>query len=427
MPLAAGGTEKRFACHYHFDTSVAPSDAYTALLKSMGGRRSDPGGLEYIVPAYWQGPSFDWSEKDLTAAINWDPFLSYKDFANRVTGTYTAPNFPYNAAGNAYDSGGYDYLGHIQNNFQFGFTATSFPQYAADPQHGYAADQYLNADSGVTAAWDVAATYGLGDVVSYTRTIAGVPFASVWESLGAGNTGNTPGPTSTHWVDAAVPLPMEISLSMVLSISQAQRLAKIALMRSRQQGGGTFEMGMRTFGMQDFDVMHFSYAGYGWANKVLEVTNVTLRSITEDGAPGELPKPPELRLLFDVHETASSVYDWDPVEEQSIYDIPILGVQQARTPAAPTSLALTSGASTAVVQPDGTLRPRIKATWTGPLDGLVARIETQFQKAGDAAWTAGPLVDVALTQCFFDGVIAGDTYNVRIRSRRPRGATFGLG
>ena len=422
VTLAAGGSEARYCCHYHFDTATAPSDAFANMLKSMGGRSSFVGGELYIVPAYWQGPSFSFGEGSLTAPMRWDPAHSFKDNCNRVTGTYTAPNYPYNVGGDAYDANGFR-LGEIQNNFQFGFQPTNFPQYQADQLHGFAADEYLNEDSGVTASWTSGATFAAGDVVSYTQVIAGVPFASVWASLADGNTGNTPGPTSTHWVDAGIALPLEVSYNMVLSIVQAQRLAKIEMLRNRSWGGGTFEMGLAAFAMQDFDVMNFSFPLHGWTNKVLEITNVTFRVVTEDAQPGELPPPPECRVSFDVHETAESIYEWDPTEEQTIYDLPALPQQQYRQPAPPTSFSLNSNAATALVQPDGTIVPRIELLWDTPLDGFVTQIRMRYRVTGTTPWTDAGMVDVALNFAFISPVIAGQTYDVAIQSVRPSGAT----
>jgi hypothetical protein len=420
--LAAGGFESRYTCHHHFDTATAPSDVLEEMLTSCAGETTMIGGEMYIWPAYWQGPSASFDDAMLTSAMAWEPTCSFREVCNLVTGTYTAPNYPYNIAGNLYDSNGF-HDGLIQNNFQFGFQPTNFPQYAVDQLHGYAANEYLNIDSGVSAAWTSGATFAEGDVVSYTRVIAGLPYSSVWKSLSGGNVGNVPAPGSEFWVDAAVPLPMEISLKTVLSISQAQRIAKINLLRSRSWGTGTLEMFLGAFALQEKDVMFFTFPLHGWFDKLLEIRHCTWRTIVDDNpAPGELPKPPERRLVFEVKETSGSIYDWDPTEEQNIYATPIQPPQQSRVPGPPRNMTLTSDAATALVQPDGTIVPRIEVQWDTPLDGFVTQIQMQYQIAGASVWTDAAPVDVALNLGFIGPIIAGQIYNVRIRSVRASGA-----
>ncbi|SEB40561.1 hypothetical protein SAMN05443244_0317 [Terriglobus roseus] len=148
VELAGGGSEVRYACCWHGDTGTGTGDVISTMMSAAAGRISRIGGQWYIWPAYWQGPSFTFDENVVLAnAFQWNPYRSLKDRFNRVTGTYVAPNFPYNAAGNLYDPNGW-YDGTIQNNFGFAFQPTNFPQYAMDPAHGYPSDQWLAEDGG---------------------------------------------------------------------------------------------------------------------------------------------------------------------------------------------------------------------------------------------------------------------------------------
>jgi hypothetical protein len=424
VPLAGGGTEARYAVHHHFDTSTAPSDALAAMLKAMGGRMSVIGGEVHLFPAAWLGPSAAFDESALTAPLQWDSTAAYKDNCNTVTGTYTCPNYPYNVAGDLYDANGWDAEGNIQNNFQFGFQPTSFPQYASDPLHGYAANQWLNEDAGVSAAWTSAATFNLGEVVSYTTTISGSPYSGLWKSLIASNKGNTPIVGSTQWqnVTGTYTLPLEVSYNMVLSIAQAQRLAKIDLLRRRFWGRGTVEMHLSALTMQEMDVMNFTFPLHGWADKPLEITDTTFKVITSESNPGDLPNAPECRISFNVSETSELIYEWQATEELSIYDVPVL-TQQSNVPDPPTNVALISSAATALVNPDGVVRQQIEVTWDTPEDGFVTEIQMQYQVTGASAWIDAGDVDVSLNNGFIGPVTPGVMYDVRIRSVRPNGAT----
>ena len=74
--------------------------------------------------------------RKLFGKIQWEGKKPLSELCNRITGTYIAPNYPYNIAGNLYDSNGY-FNGQTQNNFPFSFQPTNYPMYAADPAHGY--------------------------------------------------------------------------------------------------------------------------------------------------------------------------------------------------------------------------------------------------------------------------------------------------
>ncbi len=217
MVTCAAGSEARYSVHCHYDSSVGPGDAIQKMMPAAAGRLSRIGGGWFIWPAYWQSASANFDQNSLVEAIQWSDKRNFAQLCNRVSGTYSAPNFPYNVAGNLYDSNGF-FNGETQNNFPYGFQPTSFPMYAADALHGYGAgvDVYLQQD---------------GDI----------------------------------------PLPKDLTLDCVLSVSQAQRLAKIELLRNRQQGSGTFVMSLAAFAMQPVDVMEFSFPALGWTNKNLEI------------------------------------------------------------------------------------------------------------------------------------------------------------
>jgi hypothetical protein len=410
VALAAGGTEKRYECHMHYDTSVEPGAQLDGMMPGAAGRLSRIGGEWYIWPAYWQGPSFNFDTSALTGAVQWTANRGLRDLCNRVTGTYTAANYPYNVAGNLYDSNGW-YDHSIANTFPFGFQPTTFPQYEQDALHGYPANQYLNEDSGVSGAWDVAITYAAETVVTHA--------GSIWKSLVGSNLGNTPAAGSADWIAFSNALPKEVSLQTVLSIAQAQRVARIVLMRNRQQGTGTLELGLQATGMQPVDVMQFTFPYLGWGGKLLEISRCSPFRVVEGSGDGEAPS---IRANYDVQETSIAVYEWSTTEELTVYDVPASTGGYLYSPAPPTSMSLTSNAGTALAQPGGVLIPRIEVQWSTPLDGRVTQIQMQVRVHGVTPWTDAGSIDVSLNFGFITAV-AGVAYDVRIRSVRASGAS----
>jgi hypothetical protein len=409
---ATGSDEARYSCHFHYDSSVAPGDALTAMMQSMGGRVSMPGGEWYFYPAYWQGPSFSFDAGALAGPLQWAG-RSLKDLFNRVNGTYIAPNWPWNTAGNLYDANGF-YNGTIQNNFAYAFTPTTFPQYASDTLHGYASDAYLEEDSQLIGAWVSGTGYNLGDVVSESGVM--------YKSLIAANAGHDPATSPTDWVPYSNLLPLELTLRSVLSVTQAQRLAKIALLRNRFQGSGTLAMMQKAFVMQACDVMSFTFPAMNWTGKTLEIVGASSSIEYGDGTTA-----PREKLTMQVAETDISIYEWDAsLEEMTVEGVPAntLPVYAGWPPAPPTipsaiapptALAVSSSNSTAIFGSQGQVTPALLATWTAPADVRVTQIEAQYAVHASGNWLAAGMVTPSVTSLTITPVTVGTAYDVRVR------------
>ena len=355
-------SEARYAYHAHYDTSTSPGDALANMMAGACGSLSFIGGQYFIWPDAYISPTAAFSEQHLTSSIQWQPNRSVPDLYNVVEGTYIAPSFPWNIAGNLYDKNGF-YNGYAQNNFSFAFQPTNFPAYAADVLHGYPDDQYLMADGGIV-----------------------------------------------H--------PMELNLQTVLSVTQAQRVAKLHLKHNRMQGTGTLEMNLSSYIMQPKDTFYFTYSPYGWENKLLEVTAVNFNVATDDSSSG-----PTIRVSYNVRETDSSVYDWSDIEELTVYDIAALPSQTPRIPAPPTNMTLTSGPGVAQINPDGTVNNIILVSWDTPLDNLAIGINVQYQLDGTDGWFDAPSALITTNSQAITNITPGQLYNVQIRSYRANGST----
>lgn len=320
IALGIGGTESQYTLNWMHNSDTSPGSALDTMMTGAGGRLSYIGGEWFIWPAYWQGPSFTFDENALTGSLNWKPNRSARDLVNRVNGTYIAANYPYNTAGNLYDSNGW-FDGTIANTYPFGWQPTNYPQYAADVRHGYAADEYLTQDGGIER-------------------------------------------------------PLELAFPTVVSITQGQRLAKIALMRNRLQGSGSAEMNMAAWGMQPLDVMQFSFPALGWSEKYLEIAGDP--AVQFAILAGDSGSAPSIRPHFSFQETAASVYEWSTSEELTAYDVPSNPAGAPWTPAPPTGMTLTSSAATALIGLDGVVQPRVEVQWDTPQDILTKQIQVQY-------------------------------------------------
>jgi hypothetical protein len=361
VPLAISLTESRYTTNYHYDCATSPGDALSVMMVGAAGRLSRIGGEWFIWPAYYQGPSFSFNKGNIVGTNwAWESNREQVDLFNRVTGTYIAPTYPYNIAGNLYDQNGF-YNGEIQNNFSFAYQPTSYPAYAVDTLHGYASDDLLSRDM-------------------------------------------------------RVPRPRDLQFLSVLSVAQAQRVAKINLLRNAQQGSGTFQMSLDAWRMQPMDVFEFTFPTMGWVNKLMEVTAVNFR--VEDSGSGV----PSVQVYVSCQETDPNIYNWDVIEELTVYDVPAVPSQTPYDPAPPTEMTLISSVATELKGSDGISRPRIEVTWNSPLDILTKQIQIQYQLTTALNWIDAGSVDISLNVAYIAGVIGGQVYDVRIRSVRANGA-----
>ena len=103
---------------------------------------------------------------------------------------------------------------------------------------------------------------------------------------------------------------MELHLPFCTSVSAAQRLAKIALLRSRYSGTGTFTLNASGASYSPCDLISATIPALGWTGKVLEVIAARLIVAENDGGI-------VIGASIDVRETDSSVYAWSTEEQLS--------------------------------------------------------------------------------------------------------------
>jgi hypothetical protein len=205
---------------------------------------------------------------------------------------------------------------------------------------------------------------------------------------------------------------MDLDLTWVFSASQAQRLAKIALERSRQDISVTLRGHLGLLDVQCGDVVPLTLSRYGWTNKPFMVMGWSLH-VEPGGA---------IVIELDLREYAASMWDWSSGEETAVDPAPNSDLPDARVVADPTSLALTSGGALLSIAPDGTAISPLVATWVAPADNNVTvggAIEIEYRKytsGGTEAWAGAGTVPGDVTTWVLNGLTPGIAYDVRIRS-----------
>jgi hypothetical protein len=207
-------------------------------------------------------------------------------------------------------------------------------------------------------------------------------------------------------------LPGDLDVSaFVTSSAQAQRLAKMKMLRTRQGQMLSLPCNLRAAQLMTGENFRFTFAPLGYAAKAFELHEFTL-SIERD-------KNKRSGFVIDLtaQETDSSIFDWTTSEEQAVDPAPNTNLPDPRTVPVPTGLALTSGAATVLVQPtDGTVIPRLKFSWTLATDSFVraGKVRLEYSVNGSGVWTHFRDVPGSLSSYLIDGVQAGTHYDGRI-------------
>ena len=206
------------------------------------------------------------------------------------------------------------------------------------------------------------------------------------------------------------------------SSAVAQRLEKIALLRTRYQGRVTIPFSMRAYQSVAVDVIQLTHPRYSWATKNFEVS--ASRFIVDKSGPA--PRP---YIELDLAETDPSIYDWEITEQltpQGYKQPNNVGVMIC---APPEGVDCYSGPgetvggvtypSTIASTAAGIETNSIYVSWTQPNDANVVdggHLEVQWQPNGATAWNALANIAPTASSIFITGVTDGAEYNVRIRA-----------
>jgi hypothetical protein len=202
----------------------------------------------------------------------------------------------------------------------------------------------------------------------------------------------------------------------------AQRLAKIALMRTRFQGRGTIRCSLKAYQAVALDVIQITHPHYTWSSKCFEV----LSSKFGVDKSGVAPLP---YVDLDIAETDPSIYNWTPTEQltpQGYMQPNNIGSRVCSPPEAVIAYSGSGGVvngytcpNTVTTRTDGTVANSIYVAWMTPNDANVVHgghMEVQWQPSGASSWTSAGKFDPTITNCSIGGVSDGANYNVQVRA-----------
>lgn len=166
----------------------------------------------------------------------------------------------------------------------------------------------------------------------------------------------------------------EFNFPMTTSSHTVQRLAKIQLLKARQQISFTGEFNLKAFQLDIGDTVQITNSRLGFTNKTFEISNWSFAMSNGSDAP-----VPTISAEF--RETASAVYDFTTSDYSTISSGKATNLPSATTVSAPSGLTLTDEL---VQYNDGTVIVKLVINFTAPTDNFTEIFEVEVKQLTDA-------------------------------------------
>lgn len=205
--------------------------------------------------------------------------------------------------------------------------------------------------------------------------------------------------SSTYGIEDGDPIYLDMPLAFTTSNTRAQRLAKIALLQSRQQTKINIPCNLVGLKFKAGDNIKVTNTKMGWDEKVFQVLDYSL-SFGQSG---------EIVVNVSAIETAAAIYDWSTDDQQDFLTGGEIVLYDGFTVAPPTSFA---GVAITNINDDGTTLPQIELSWTASNDAFVTHYEVQYSIDG-STWTS---ITTTETNYVIPALVNGETYYNRVRA-----------
>lgn len=213
--------------------------------------------------------------------------------------------------------------------------------------------------------------------------------------------------SSTYATEDGDPIFLDMPLPFVSNNLQAQRLAKIALLKSRQQTVISMTVNLAGLKIKIGDTISVNYDKLGYSGKVFEVIGYEL-AMSSSG---------EMGVQLECIETASAIYDWTTSDEEDFLSGGELDLYDGRTVENVTGLSLTE---IGLRGPDGGLSSSVQLAWTAPDDAFIEYYKIRYNKSGTTDYFE---VQSRETNVLISGLDINSNYDFRVQAENLIGVS----
>jgi hypothetical protein len=204
--------------------------------------------------------------------------------------------------------------------------------------------------------------------------------------------------------DNGITIERNVDQPFATDASRAQRIAKIALERSRA-GSLSLRCKISALRLRGFDTVAVTIPQLGLSAATYRIMRLDITG--DDGGLGV-----DLSLMAESADT----YAWSPSDATAPVPVPVLDVPTFGTlVVAPPSLTLASGNPELLTAADGTIISRLRVSWgSAPEPGLTG-YEVQYKRSAESDYTSVTAARDA-NQTWVAPVEDGTVYDVRVRA-----------
>lgn len=197
--------------------------------------------------------------------------------------------------------------------------------------------------------------------------------------------------------DAGLPKRQTLDLACVQDAALAQKLARIALNKSRLTGQFKATFTYKALKAQNYDCVTLTFAGLGFSTKLFRVMSM---AISPDGGIEMLLQEEDAAVY-----TGGSVTSYVAPSAGSYYDVRQTVAISGLTV---TPVGITGSGSDTVVD-------ALSVTWTA-VPGIVQSIEIQYKRTADSDWIPCPPIQYDITTYIIAPVQPSTAYDIRART-----------
>mgnify|MGYP003672518331 CR=1 FL=1 len=206
--------------------------------------------------------------------------------------------------------------------------------------------------------------------------------------------------SSAYAVQDGDPIYLDMALPYTSNNIRAQRLAKLALFRSRQQEAITIPCNLSALRFKIGDNISVTNTRLGYSGKVFEVVGYAM-DFNSDG---------QIVVNVDAIETASSIWDWQASDEEVFLGGGEVVLYDGSVSVAPTSINITSDS---FLSDDGTFNSAFNVAWTDANDAFTDHYIVEWKLASASNYFSQ---STKSTPFSIVNLQNNETYNVRVKA-----------
>jgi len=205
------------------------------------------------------------------------------------------------------------------------------------------------------------------------------------------------------------PIYLDMPLPYTTNNIRAQRLAKLALFRSRQQEAITMPCNLSALRFKIGDNINVTNVRLGYDEKVFEVVGYSM-GFSSDG---------QIVVNVDAIETAASIWDWTTSDEEVFLGGGEVALYSGKISVAPTSITVVA---TAYLNADGTTHSTFNVTWPASDDAFTDHYVVEWRLASPADQDYFSQ-DTRSSPFVISNLESSQVYNVRVKAINELGVS----